>query len=217
MLGGMTEQRLEVEWVRPWGPLVVAAGTAALVLAALAAWVLVGKLPGLVADVLFVLALLVLLRHRASFTDPEDCTGAGVSVLGVAWSTTVACGLVVSVQRSTWVWGAPVSWWVHVLVGLGIVGLTGAVSWACVLVCFLVSEDAAFLGASWGVLVGAVVAFSTLWLGGVVVWVGMLCGGVAALLACPLLTALVRVRLVPAPTAGESLLRAYPEGHAPPS
>ena len=110
----MTEQRLEVEWVRPWGPLVVAAGTAALV-------------------------------------------------------------------------------------------------------CFLVSEDAAFLGASWGVLVGAVVALSTLWLGGVVIWVGMLCGGLAALLAGPLLTALVRVRLVPAPTDWESLLRAYPEGHAPPS
>jgi hypothetical protein len=179
--------------------------------------VLVGKLPGLVADTLFVLALLVLLRHRTSFTDPEDCTGAGVSVLGFAWSLAVAGGLVVSVQRSTWVWGAPVSWWVHVLVGLGIVALTGAVSWACVLVCFLVSEDAAFLGASWGVLVGAVVALSTLWLSGVVIWVGMLCGGVAALFAGPLLTALVRVRLVPAPTDCESLLRAYPEGHAPPS
>jgi hypothetical protein len=217
MLGGMTEQRLEVEWVRPWGPLVVAAGTAALVLAALATWVLVGKLPGLVADVLFALALLVLLRHRASFPDPEDCTDAGISVLGFAWTTTVACGLVVSVQRSTWVWGAPVSWWVHVLVGLGIVALTGAVSWACVLACFLVSEDAAFLGASWGVLVGAVVAFSTLWLGGLVIWVGMLCGGVAALLAGPLLTTFVRVRLVPVPTDWESLLGAYPEGHAPPS
>ena len=215
MLGGMTEQRLEVEWVRPWGPLVVAAGTAALVLAALATWVLVGKLPGLVADVLFALALLVLLRHRASFPDPEDCTDAGISVLGFAWTTTVACGLVVSVQRSTWVWGAPVSWWVHVLVGLGIVALTGAVSWACVLACFLVSEDAAFLGASWGVLVGAVVAFSTLWLGGLVIWVGMLCGGVAALLAAPALTAFVR--LVPVPTSWESSLRAYPEGHAPPS
>lgn len=212
----MTEQRLEVEWVRPRGPLVVAAGTASLVLAALGTWVLVGKLPGLVADVLFVLALLVLLRHRTSFTDPEDCTGAGVSVLGFAWSLSVACGLVVSVQRSTWVWGAPVSWWVHVLVGLGIVALTGAVSWACVLLSFLVSEDAAFLGASWGVLVGVVVALSTLWLGGIVIWAGMACGGVAALLAAPALTAFVRVRLVPVPTSWESSLRAYPEGHAPP-
>ena len=143
-----------VEWVRPWGPLAVAGGTAALVLAALGTWVLVGALPGLVADVLFVLALSVLLRQRTAFTDPEDCTSAGMSVLGFAWATAVACGLVVSVQRSTWAWGAPVSWWVHVLVGLGIVALTGAVSWACVLLCFLVSEDAAFLGASWGVLVG---------------------------------------------------------------
>lgn len=213
----MSGERPEVEWVRPWGPLAVAGGTAALVLAALGAWVLVGKLPGLLADVLFVLALLVLLRHRAEFTDPDDCTGAGVSVLGFAWATAVTCGLVVSVQRSTWTWGAPVSWWVHVLVGLGIVALTGAVSWACVLLSFLVSEDAAFLGASWGVLVGVVVAFSTLWLGGVVIWLGMACGGVAALLAAPALTALVRVRLVPVPTNWESLLRAYPEGHAPPS
>jgi hypothetical protein len=212
----MTGERPVVEWVRPWGPLAVAGGTAALVLAALGTWVLVGALPGLVADVLFVLALSVLLRHRTAFTDPEDCTSAGMSVLGFAWATAVACGLVVSVQRSTWAWGAPVSWWVHVLVGLGIVALTGAVSWACVLLCFLVSEDAAFLGASWGVLVGVVVAFSTLWLGGIVIWAGMACGGVAALLAAPALTAFVRVRLVPVPTSWESSLRAYPEGHAPP-
>jgi hypothetical protein len=212
----MTGERPVVEWVRPWGPLAVAGVTAALVLAALATWVLVGALPGLVADVLFVLALLVLLRHRTAFTDPEDCTGAGISVLGFAWATAVACGLVVSVQRSTWAWGAPVSWWVHVLVGLGIVALTGAVSWACVLLCFLVSEDAAFLGASWGVLVGVVVALSTLWLGGIVIWAGMAWGGVAALLAAPALTAFVRVRLVPVPTSWESSLRAYPEGHAPP-
>ena len=213
----MSGERPEVEWVRPWGPLAVAGGTAALVLVALGTWVLVGALPGLVADVLFVLALSVLLRHRSAFTDPEDCTSAGMSVLGFAWATAVACGLVVSVQRSTWAWGAPVSWWVHVLVGLGIVGLTGAVSWACVLLCFLVSEDAAFVGASWGVLVGVVVAVSTLWLGGVVIWAGMLCGGLAALVVGPLLTVLVRVRLVPAPTDWEPLLRAYPEGHAPPS
>jgi hypothetical protein len=212
----MTGERPVVEWVRPWGPLAVAGGTAALVLAALGTWVLVGALPGLVADVLFVLALLVLLRHRTAFTDPEDCTGAGMSVLGFAWVTAVACGLVVSVQRSTWAWGAPVSWWVHVLVGLGIVALTGAVSWACVLLSFLVSEDAAFLGASWGVLVGVVVALSTLWLGGIVIWAGMAWGGVAALLAAPVLTAFVRVRLVPVPTSWESSLRAYPEGHAPP-
>ena len=205
-----------VEWVRPWGPLAVAGGTAALVLAALGTWVLVGALPGLVADVLFVLALSVLLRHRSAFTDPADCTSAGMSVLGFAWATAVACGLVVSVQRSTWVWGAPVSWWVHVLVGLGIVALTGAVSWACVLLSFLVSEDAAFLGASWGTLVGVVVALSALWLGGVVIWAGMACGGVAALLAAPALTAFVRVRLVPVPTSWESSPRAYPEGHAPP-
>jgi len=79
-----------------------------------------------------------------------------------------------------------------------------------------VSEDAAFLGASWGVLVGVVVAFSTLWLGGVAIWVGMACGGAVALLVAPALTAFVRVRLVPVPTNWESLLRAYPEGHAPP-
>ena len=212
----MTGERPGVEWVRPWGPLAVAGGTAALVLAALGTWVLVGALPGLVADVLFVLALSVLLRHRSAFTDPEDCTGAGISVLGFAWATAVACGLVVSVQRSTWAWGAPVAWWVHVLVGLGIVALTGAVSWACVLLSFLVSEDAAFLGASWGTLVGVVVALSALWLGGVVIWAGMACGGVAALLAAPALTAFVRVRLVPVPTSWESSPRAYPEGHAPP-
>ena len=212
----MTGERPVVEWVRPWGPLAVAGGTAALVLAALGTWVLVGALPGLVADVLFVLALSVLVRHRTAFTDPEDCTSAGMSVLGFAWATAVACGLVVSVQRSTWVWGAPVSWWVHVLVGLGIVGLAGAASWACVLLCFLVSEDAAFLGASWGTLVGVVVALSALWLGGVVIWAGMACGGVAALLAAPALSAFVRVRLVPVPTSWESSPRAYPEGHAPP-
>ena len=205
-----------VEWVRPWGPLAVAGGTAALVLAGLGTWVLVGALPGLVADVLFALALFVLVCERSRFTDPDDCTGAGISVLGFAWATAVACGLVVSVQRSTWVWGAPVSWWVHVLVGLGIVALTGAVSWACVLLSFLVSEDAAFLGASWGVLVGVVVALSTLWLGGVGIWVGMACGGGAALLVAPALTAFVRVRLVPVPTSWESSPRAYPEGHAPP-
>jgi hypothetical protein len=205
----MTEapQRPTVEWLRPWGPVAVAVAVAALVLGALATWVLFGKLPGLVADALSALALVVLVRERASFTDPEDCTGAGVSVLGFAWSTAVACGLVVSVQRSTWVWGAPVSWWVHILVGLGIVALTGAVSWACVLACFLVSEDAAFLGAGWGVLVGLVVAFSTLWLGGVVIWVGMGCGAAAALVAGPLLTAFVRVRLVPVPTDWDALLR----------
>jgi hypothetical protein len=212
----MSGERPVVEWVRPWGPLAVAGGTAALVLAALGTWVLVGALPGLVADVLFALALFVLVRERSRFTDPDDCTGAGTAVLGFAWSTAVLCGLVVSVQRSTWVWGAPVSWWVHVLVGLGIVALTGAVSWACVLLSFLVSEDAAFLGASWGVLVGVVVAFSTLWLGGIVIWAGMACGGVAALLAAPALTAFVRVRLVPVPTSWESSVRAYPEGHAPP-
>jgi hypothetical protein len=207
MLSGMTEaERPQVEWVHPWGPVAVAAGTAALVLAALATWVLVGRLPGLVADVLFALALLVLMRERASFTDPDDCTGAGVAVLGFGWSAAVACGLVVSVQRSTWVWGAPVSWWVHILVGLGIVAVTGAVSWAGVLACFLVSEDAAFLGAAWGVLVGVVVAFSTLWLGGVVIWVAMACGAVAALIAGPLLTAFVRVRLVRVPTEWDALL-----------
>src|SRR5690349_17895230 len=118
------EHRPQVEWVHPRGPRLVAAGTSALVLAALGAWVLFGALPGLVADALFVLALLILIRERASFTAPDDCTGAGVSLLGFAWSTAVACGLVVSVQRSTW--GAPVSWWVHVLVGLGLVALTGA-------------------------------------------------------------------------------------------
>jgi hypothetical protein len=191
----------------PLGPVAVAAGTSALVLAALGAWVLVGALPGLVADVLLVLALFILIRERASFTDPDDCTGAGVSVLGFAWATAVACGLVVSVQRSTWAWGAPVSWWVHVLVGLGIVALTGAVSWACVLACFLVGEDAAFLGAGWGVLVGVVVGFSTLWFGGVVIWVGLGCGAVAALVAAPLLTVFVRVRLAPVPTDRDALLR----------
>lgn len=198
----MTE-RPKVEWVRPWGPVAVAASTAALVLSALAVWVLVGRLPGLVADGLFALAVLVFVRERASLTDPDDCTGAGVSVLGFAWSTAVACGIVVSVQRSTWAWGAPVAWWVHILVGLGIVALTGAVSWACVLACFLVSEDAAFLGASWGVLVGLVVGFSALWLGGVGIWTGMACAAAAALLAGPLLTAFVRVRPVPAGREGK--------------
>jgi len=217
MLGGMSGERPVVEWVRPWGPPAVAGGTAALVLVALGTWVLVGALPGLVAEILFLLALFVLVGERSRFTDPDDCTGAGLAVLGFAWSAAVVCGLVVSVQRSTWVWGAPVSWYVHVLVGLGIVGLTGAVTWACVLLSFLVSEDAAFLGGSWGALVGVVVAFSTLWLGGVAIWAGMACSGVAALLAAPALTAFVRVRLVPVPTNGEFLLRAYPEGHAPPS
>jgi hypothetical protein len=66
------------------------------------------------------------------------------------------------------------------------------------------------------VLVGVVVALSTLWLGGIVIWAGMAFGGVAALLAAPALTAFVRVRLVPVPTSWESALRAYPEGHAPP-
>jgi len=87
-----------VEWVRPWGPLAVAGGTAALVLVALGTWVLVGALPGLVADVLFALALFVLVRERRRFTDPDDCTGAGTAVLGFAWSAAVLCGLVVSVQ-----------------------------------------------------------------------------------------------------------------------
>ena len=56
----------------------------------------------------------------------------------------------------------------------------------------------------------------SLWLGGIVIWVGMACGGVAALVAAPALTAFVRVRLVPVPTSWESSLRAYPEGYAPP-
>ena len=55
-----------------------------------------------------------------------------------------------------------------------------------------------------------VVALSTLWLGGVVIWAGMACGGVAALLAAPALTAFVRVRLVPVPTSWESLTAGLP-------
>jgi hypothetical protein len=184
-------------WARPWAPLAVAAAIAAVVAAGLAAWVLSGHLPGVVADALLVLALVVLVRHRTRFTDPGDCTGAGMSVMGFAWLTAVACGLVVSTQRATWVWGAPVAWWVHVLVALGIVGVAGAASWLTVLVCFLVSEDAAFLGAGWGVLVGLTAAFCALWLCGVGIWAGMLSGLVAALLAGPLLTVLLRVRLVP--------------------
>jgi hypothetical protein len=189
--------RPAVVWVNSRAPLAVAAGVSAVALAALALWVTSGHLPGEIAEVLFGLAIFIVIRERAPFTEPEGCTAAGVVVLGFGWSTAVACGVMVSVQRSTWAWGAPVAWWVHVLVALGIIGLTGAVSWAVVLACFLVSEDAAFLGASWGVVVGVVVAFSVLWFGGVGIWVGMLAGGVAALVAGPPLTALLRVRLVP--------------------
>ena len=201
--------RPKLAWVRSWAPVTVAAGASAVLLAGLAVWVLAGRLPGVVADVLFVLAIVAVIRHRAAFTDPDDCTGAGVSVLGFGWCTAVACGLVVSVQRATWVWGAPVAWWVHILVGLGVVALTGAVSWAVVLACFLVSEDAAFLGAGWGVLVGIAAGFTALWIGGVGIWAGMLCGGVAALVAGPPLTALLRVRLVPVEVQpdGDALLR----------
>lgn len=194
--GRAFRDRPTVEWVNPRAPVAMAAAVSAVVLAALALWVTSGHLPGVLADVLLGLAVFIVIRERAPFTDPEGCTAAGVVVLGFAWSMAVLCGVTVSVQRSTWVWGAPVAWWVHVLVGLGIVGITGAVSWAVVLACFLVSEDAAFLGASWGVAVGLVVAFSTLWFCGVGIWAGMLAGGVAALVAGPPLTALLRVRLV---------------------
>ena len=55
-------ERPKVEWVRPWAPVTVAASPPALVLAALAVWVLSGRLPGLVAD--------VLLRPRDPRRDP---------------------------------------------------------------------------------------------------------------------------------------------------
>ncbi len=196
-LGPPFGDRPKVEWVSGKAPVAVAAAIAATVLAAIALWVGSGNLPGVVADVLFALAIVIVISERALFTDPHACTWAGVVVLGFAWSTAVACGVVVSVQRATWVWGAPVAWWVHVLVGLGTVALTGAVSWAAVLACFLVSEDAAFLGASWGVLVGVVAAASALWIGHVGMWAGMAWGAVAALVGGPPLTALLRVRLVP--------------------
>jgi hypothetical protein len=195
--GRAFRDRPKVEWTRPLFPVAVATCTSAVVFAALAFWVMTGTLPSLVADVLFGLAILLVIRERALFADPNACTDAGVVVLGFGWATAVACGIVVSVQRATWVWGAPVGWWVHILVGLGIVGLIGAVSWATVLACFLVSEDAAFLGASWGVLIGVVVSFSLLWLANLGMWSGMLWGAVAALCAGPPLTVLLRVRLVP--------------------
>ena len=100
-----------------------------------ATWVLVGELPGLVADVLFVLALLgAPPRTGASFTDPEDCTGAGISVLGFAWShrawragSSSRC----SVRRGCGARPCPggCTCWS----GSGSSRCTGAVSWACVL------------------------------------------------------------------------------------
>ncbi len=105
-----------------------------------------------------------------------------------------------------WVDGRPVAWWVHVLVACGIVWVTGAVTWAVTLACFLVSEDAALLGASWGVLGGVVVTFSLLWLADAAVWPSLLAGAAAALPAGLVCTALLRVRTVPAgpdgPAAG---------------
>lgn len=192
--------RPRVEWMRPLSPVAVATCSCAAVLAALALWVTAGTLPGILADVLFGLAIVVVLRERALFRDPDACTDAGVVVLAFGWITAVTCGLAVSVQRTRWAWGAPVGWWVHVLVGLGIVAVVGAVSWAAVLLCFLVSEDAAFLGASWGVLVGVVVAFSMIWLGHLGMWSAMAGGAIAALVAGPPLTVLLRVKLVPSPS-----------------
>ena len=197
--GRRFRDRPKVEWRRPLSPVAVAVCSCAAVLAALALWVTVGTLPSLLADILFGLAIVIVLRERGLFRDPNACTDAGVVVLGFSWLTAVSCGLVVSVQRTTWAWGAPVSWWVHVLVGLGIVAIVGAVSWATVLLCFLVSEDAAFLGASWGVLVGVVAAFSALWLGHVGMWAWMMIGGAVAFVTGPPLTILLRVKLVPIP------------------
>lgn len=191
--------RPNLEWVRPLSPLAVATCSCAAVLIAFAVWVTTGVLPAVVADVLFGLAIVVVLRERALFRDPNACTDAGVVVLAFGWITAVACGVVVSVQRTTWAWGAPVSWWVHVLVGLGIVAVVGAVSWMTVLLSFLVSEDAAFLGASWGVLVGVVAAFSALWLGSVGMWSAMAVGAIASIVAGPPLTVLLKVKLVPVP------------------
>lgn len=189
--------RRDVEWVRPWSPPVVATGMAALALVAVAVWVPTGHLPGAVADVLFVLALVLFLRERAPFSDPRACSAAAVVVGSFAWCTALGCGIVVSVQRAVWADGTPVAWWVHVLVALGLVGLVGAVTWTVTIVCFLVNEDAALLGASWGVLGGTVAAFSLLWLGHAGVWPSLLTGAGVALVAGLACTALLRVRLVP--------------------
>ena len=107
--GRRFRDRPKVEWKRPLSPVAVAVCSCAAVLAGLALWVTVGALPSVLADLLFGLAIVVVLRERGLFRDPNACTDAGVVVLAFSWVIAVTCGLVVSVQRATWAWGAPVS------------------------------------------------------------------------------------------------------------
>jgi hypothetical protein len=193
--------RREVEWVRPWSPTAVGSVMAGLVLAAFGLWVPTGHLPGPVAEVLFVLALVLMLWERAALRDPAACPDAAVVVGAFAWCVALGCGLVVSAQRSVWVDGTPVAWWVHVLVACGIIGVVGAVTWTVTVPCFLVSEDAALLGAAWGVLAGVVATFSLLWMDAASIWLGLVVGAVTALGVGLVCTALLRVKLVP-PEAG---------------
>lgn len=188
--------RADVVWVRPRAPVAVAAVGAAVVLAALGWWVLTGVLPGPVADVLLAVGILLVLRDRGLIAAADRTADTAVVVGCFAWCVALACGVVVSVQRAVWVDGSPVAWWVHILVALGILAVMGAVTWAAVLLCFLVSEDTGFLGGAWGALHGAVVAFVLLWSGHVTVWWGMLGGAAAAVVVGPVVTALLRVRLV---------------------
>jgi hypothetical protein len=85
--GPAFRDRPKVEWVSSKAPVAIAATIAATVLAAIALWVVTGNLPGVVADVLFALAIVIVISERALFTDPDACTWAGVVVLGFAWST----------------------------------------------------------------------------------------------------------------------------------
>ena len=194
--GPASRDRPDHRWVRPWAPTAVAACGPTLAFAGLGLYVTSGNLPVVLAAGLTGLLLVLVVGERGPFADPRACTDAAVIVAFGSTALALVCGLVVSVQRATWADGRPVGWWVHALVALGLVAVTGAASFAATALSFLVNVDAAFLGGNWATLGGVVVALLRIWNGHDGVWVALVWGVLVAVVAGPFLTALLRVHLV---------------------
>lgn len=193
--GPAFRDRPDHRWVRPWAPAAVSASGSTLAFGGLGLYVSSGNLPVVLAAGLAGLLLVLVIGERGPFADPRACTDAAVVVAFGSYALALVCGLVVSVQRATWVDGRPVGWWIHALVALGIIAVTGAASFGATALSFLVNVDAAFLGGNWATLGGVVVALLRIWNGPDSVWAALLWGALTALVAGPALTGLLRVRL----------------------